>query len=298
VWRDGSSGRVYRRVALRIRHFSSAALGELFRFVDAIELVVSTYRNPRALSLVLASLCKQDCRDFVICVAEDGECEETRRIVSAGGRRVRHVRHPDDGFRKNKILNEAVRSSKADYLIFLDGDCLAHPRFVSRHVACAHRDRYLSGGVIRLSQCATDAVTHEAVNSGAIWQRDWLRSNGVLNTLGARAKLKPDSLGPVLDRISFARRRWLGGNASAYRSRILEVNGFDESLGYGAEDKEIGIRLENLGVRPYSIRYSAPILHLEHGRGYVEASARRRNLVVISENRRRRTAWTSQGIQK
>lgn len=249
-----------------------------------VEVIVSTYRNPTALEMCLEALSLQTLREFGICVAEDAEDTATAQVVAKYP--CRHVCQPDDGFRKNRILNEAIRTSDADYLIFLDGDCIAHPRFVARHVACARRDRYLSGGVVRLSQRSTDAVTMQSVSSLQIWTRDWLQNHGVWDRIGTRIKLMPESLGPVLDRVSLARKRWLGGNASTFRDNLFIVNGYDASLTYGAEDKELGVRLENAGIKPYSIRYSAPILHMEHERGYVEKRKNLGNLALMKQHLR------------
>lgn len=250
----------------------------------SVEVIVPTYKNPAALEACLEALSRQSFRDFSICIAEDAEDGATRAIARKFD--CRHVHQADEGFRKNRILNEAIRSSQAAYLVFLDGDCIAHPEFLARHLACAHPDRYLSGGVVRLSQHATDAITLQTVRSGEIWTRAWLRRNGVLDKLGTRIKLMPETLGPILDRISLARKRWLGGNSSTFRKNLLTVNGYDESLEYGAEDKELGVRLENAGIKPYSIRYSAPILHMEHERGYVKKRRNLENLALIKAHRR------------
>ena len=51
---------------------------------------------------------------------------------------------------------------------------------------------------------------------------------------------------------------------------ILNVNGFDERMQYGGEDRELGERMLNLGIRSKQLRYSAVCLHLDHTRGYVK----------------------------
>ena len=38
---------------------------------------------------------------------------------------IKHIWQEDIGFRKPRILNETVRQSSGDYLIFIDGDCMA-----------------------------------------------------------------------------------------------------------------------------------------------------------------------------
>ena len=51
-----------------------------------------------------------------------------------------HVWHEHRGFRAGEIRNRAIRASRGDYCVFLDGDCLVRPRF-RRHPSPAGRAR-------------------------------------------------------------------------------------------------------------------------------------------------------------
>ena len=90
------------------------------------EVIVSTYNNPMALNYVLLALVGQRYADFSVCVADDGSGKLTHTLLENWRHRLspiplRHIWQPDDGFRKNTILNKAIDSSQADYLIFIDG---------------------------------------------------------------------------------------------------------------------------------------------------------------------------------
>jgi len=74
------------------------------------------------------------------------------------------------------------------------------------------------------------------------------------------------------------------------------VNGFDETMAYGGEDKEFGIRLGNAGIRGVTLRYSAPLYHLNHVRGYVDPVVQRRNREMIAEARETGKTWTENGL--
>ena len=132
---------------------------------DSVEVVVSTYNNPRALDLVLLALQRQTQTGFRLCVADDGSGPDTTDLLAQWrerfGDRLRHIWQADHGFRKNRILNKAIASSSAEYLVFLDGDCLPSPQFVARHLELARPRRFCTGGVIRLSQAASDDMTPE-----------------------------------------------------------------------------------------------------------------------------------------
>lgn len=269
------------------------------------ELIVATYNNPRALHLSLLSVAGQQRRPDGIAVADDGSGPETAAVIAAFAAAhpdlpVRHVWHEDRGFEKNAILNRAIAGSGADLLVFIDGDVLIHPGFVARHVAVARPDRFSSGSLIRLDAAATAAVTDTDVTSGRVFTRDWLRAHRAIDRTGTWLKTMPLPL-PVmaaLDRLTPVQRAWGGANASAFRAALLTVNGFDEAMKYGGEDKELGVRLTNAGVRGQHLRYTAPLVHLDHPRGYVRPELQRANKAKVKAERRSGVTWAADGIVK
>jgi GT2 family glycosyltransferase len=56
------------------------------------------------------------------------------------------------------------------------------------------------------------------------------------------------------------------------------VGGFDERMGWGGEDVDLGLRLEAAGIRCRSVRHSARVFHLEHERPYASEEQVRRNV--------------------
>lgn len=269
------------------------------------ELIVSTYESPRTLMLTLASVAAQRRLPDAICIADDGSGPETAAAVSAFATAhphlpLRHVWHEDRGFEKGAILNKAVASSDADLLIFIDGDVLIHPGFVARHVALARPGRFCTGSLIRLGPEATAEVTPDLVTSGRVFERDWLRSHGAVDRLGTWLKTMPfpAPVMDLLDRATPVQHALCGANASVFRRDMLAVNGYDEGIKYGGEDKELGVRLINSGVRGRHLRYSAPLVHLDHPRGYADPEKISRHKALIRQARRSRHAWTPDGIEK
>lgn len=269
------------------------------------EVIVSTYENSAALDLCLAALSVQDAKAFAVCVADDGSDSATRETLGRwraafGEGRLRHVWKPHHGFGKNAALNLAVSSSSAEYLIFIDGDCLASPGFVSRHLVARRKGRFLSGGVIRLTRQASVGVRTDMVLSGRVFGPDWLVENGCLSSLRGRLKsgLLPRPLATLLELVSPVKRTWNGGNASGWRHDLIAVNGFDESLGYGGEDVELGHRLNRYGVRGKLLRYTTLLLHLEHDRRYRDSDAYQENLSRVRAMKAAGASWTPDGIRK
>ncbi len=238
-----------------------------------------------------------------ICIADDGSGPGTREKIDEFKSRypellVRHVWHEDRGFEKNVILNRAIASSVADYLIFIDGDCLISECFVSRHLELARRNRFCSGSLIRLDKKTTVTVTEKDVLVGRVFTQKWLWETGTYRsfTTWLKSSPLPTKLLSLLELAYPVGRNWCGANASAYRDAILAVNGMDEEMRYGGEDKEFGIRLANRGCKGRHIRFTAPLVHLDHPRGYKNRQTIKKNRAKIALARRSRKTWTSDGI--
>lgn len=246
----------------------------------------------------------QNYRLTSICIADDGSGPETKAVIDAFSARspvpVRHIWHPDNGFEKGAILNKSIASSGADYLVFIDGDVLIHPGFVRRHVQMARRKAFNTGSLIRLNKAATDIVTRDDVKNLAVFQRHWLRSHGALTDVSAWLKTAPfpQSVMSVLEWINPIRTSLCGANASCFRDDILAVNGYDERIKYGGQDKELGQRMKNAGFKARTVRYSAPLVHLDHPRGYDRPEVRQRNREIRSQTKVLKVTATQFGITK
>jgi glycosyltransferase involved in cell wall biosynthesis len=232
-------------------------------------IIVSTYNQPDLLDRSLYSLTRQSCPSFEIVVADDGSGPETRAVIESHAERavvpVRHVWQEDDGFRKTRILNKAIRATAADYLLFTDGDCIAHPDFVKEHLAEAETGRYVNGSIIRLDSNISDLIGKQEIADQKVFDLRWLVSEG--------GKFN---------------RRYLRFSLNHRLRRLLNaeaVNGFDHRFTYGFEDGDFGNRLENLGLTPKTVRWTANLLHLWHERPWSnpEVLAYNKSLMTAKE---------------
>lgn len=264
------------------------------------EVIITTYNSPKALNLVLCALRGQTRLPDSVAIADDGSGPETKALIESYQDRLpmRHVWHADTGFNKNVILNKSIASSSADFLIFIDGDCLASPNFIARHIELARPGHFSTGSVVRLSDDTTKAIDETLISSKQVFDVKWLKAQGELSGMSRRLKAgcAARPIAKLLDRLSPVRKTWSGGNASTYRDTLIKVNGFDETMYYGGEDKELGARLLNAGVKGQFLRYSAPLLHMEHARGYVDPQIVASNRAKILDTRRRSATWADTGL--
>ena len=251
-------------------------------------VIISTYENPRALDLVLRGWARQGVAPDFTLVADDGSGPETAAVVARWG--STHVRFEHgEGFGKCRVANAAVMKARdlgATWLFFTDGDWLPARDLMSRHLEESRPRRFVSGGGIRLSREVSEAIRPENVDRGDFERQGGNKPHYTL----------PRALGRLLDGIQPRRGPWKGGNSSAWLDDIVRAGGYDERFGWGLEDNELGARLENAGVRGFSIRYSAPAYHLWHEQPWVDQAAIERHRRMLEETRRTGATRTAFGI--
>ncbi len=267
-----------------------------------ISVILATYNSPEWLEKVLCGYAFQSVRPHEFVIADDGSKSETFAAINRMRRDfklpIEHVWHPDDGFRKCEILNKAITAASGDYLIFSDGDCIPRRDFVEAHARFAAAKRFLSGGLVRLPRALSQQIETNDISSQRAWSPAWLAKSGLQFDKKYIMIAAPRRLSAVMDRLTTTRATWNGHNASGWKHDLVQVNGFDERMGYGGEDRELGERLVNAGVRPMQIRHRAICLHLDHDRGYVDEQVIRSNQALRAHIRRERITWTEYGIVK
>lgn len=267
-----------------------------------LSVILSTFNSPELLEKVLVGYDRQSYRDFELLVADDGSGLRTRRLLDRLGAQVtydlRHVWHEDRGFRKCAILNRAIEAAEGDYLIVSDGDCIPWSSFIETHLRCAEPGWFLSGGYFKLPRQLSQQLTVDEVSKGRGEDVRWLRRQGLERSWSTWRLTTGPGMGRALDTLTTTRASWNGHNASGWKEDIVRVNGFDERMGYGGEDRELGERLVNLGRRGRQVRYRAICLHLWHERSYVEESVLAKNLQIRAETARSGASFTPYGIHR
>jgi hypothetical protein len=238
-------------------------------------LFVTTYEMPRHLELVCAALERQSVApgDVEILFCDDGSGGETARIIEDFQSRTRfavhHVWQEHQGFRKCRILNQALRQARGETMIFLDGDCVPHRRYIEDHLRMQEEGRYLAGRRVELGPEISATLTPETVRAGFF---DWPHPRFFWSVLRGDSEYPQRSV-----RVPWSKLRSLlkmdrvvdlkGCNYSVSRKALEAINGFDEAYeGYGREDTDVEIRLQNLGLKIKSLKGLALQFHVWHPR--------------------------------
>jgi glycosyltransferase involved in cell wall biosynthesis len=263
-------------------------------------VIVPVYNALRHLQLVLAGFSRQAFSDFELIVADDGSGPEVREYLEAFRPRspfeLKYVFQPDEGFRKSRILNAAIRAAASDYLAFVDGDCVPHSRYVESHWKHREPRTVLMGRRVNLGERITKGITPEGVRAGAL-EKMSLRL--LADSLLRRGSHWDEGvyLRSALLRNLFSRKApyLLGSTYSLEKSLMEEINGFNEEfVGYGGEDIEFEYRLRLARARFRWVRHQAVQYHLYHAPRSVIAT----NLEIVERTKRIGRPACSRGLRE
>lgn len=262
-------------------------------------VIMSTYNAEEWLEKVIWGFSVQTEREFEIIIADDGSGPKTKELLDRMRDEINmpliHIWQEDNGFQKTKILNKAILTAKSDYLIFTDGDCIPRKDFVATHLKFREPGYFLSGGYFKLPMNISQAISKDDIFNQRCFDVKWLMEMG----LPSKKKLKLSASGFLAKFLNFitpTKASWNGHNASGWKADLLYVNGFDQEMQYGGEDRELGERLFNKGLKSKQIRYSAICVHLDHARGYVNEAAWKKNNAIRENTRKNKVIKTSTGI--
>ena len=229
----------------------------------SLSLIIAVYQRADFLEWIFASLENQTLRDFEVVIADDGSGPEIAEVIRKSGLPIKHAWHEDKGFRKTMIVNQAVTLTSAPYLVFIDGDCILHHRFLERHYLRRRPGQALSGRRVMLdaditSRLTTDDIRSRRIEKPGFW---WKHAKPRDRRNGFYLPFLYGLRGAGTDRYTI-----LGCNFSLFKDDFVRVNGYDERIiGRGMEDTNLRTRLLNAGVRFRSVSQEALEYHCDHG---------------------------------
>lgn len=264
-------------------------------------VIMSTYNSEDWLEKVIWGLSVQSELDFEIVIADDGSGPKTKELLD----RLRpqlamplvHVWQEDNGFQKSQILNKAIVASKSDYLIFTDGDCIPRKDFVATHLKSREPGYFLSGGYFMLPMNISQAISKDDILAQRCFDVNWLIGQGLPKSFKNNKLSATGFWAKLLNSITPTKATWNGHNASGWKTDLVEINGFNQDMQYGGQDRELGERLVNKGLKSRQIRYSAIVVHLDHARGYVNEATWKKNFAIRENTRKNKVIQTPSGIK-
>ena len=222
-----------------------------------ISLVITTHQSPDRLRWVLESVSWQDQKPLEVIVADDGSDPNTRNVVLQYQKhlsvRLLHSWQPDSSFRLARSRNLALSKARGSWMVFIDGDCVMPPDFVSSQCSVANDSCLVFGSRKLLGELDTKELL--------LGQPSLSRLNHYLT--GRKFWKLP--VGPFR---TWPRRTWRnvkGFMMAASRRDFLAIGGFDESFdSWGLEDSDFAVRASRFGLKFLDSKYKTSLVHLYH----------------------------------
>ncbi len=258
-----------------------------------ITVIISYYKNLPNLSLILYALNKQSNPNFDVIISEDDNTNmddflaNQRKINSFP---ISHINQKEDlGFRKNAMLNKAIKIAKGNTIVFIDGDCVPHKHFIKAY-SKAHKDGvFLYGRRVMLDEKISNTLLTKKNLHEASFLKLMFSSSGFVKESLYLSNLS----------LSFKTRGLLGCNWGIKKEYLLLVNGFDEdyvAAGVG-EDNDIEWRLKAAGLKMKSVKNKAIVYHLYHPRTYAEEKVRQ-NFALLHKKQQLNKVQCLNGLKK
>ncbi|MCX7832716.1 MAG: glycosyltransferase [Ignavibacteria bacterium] len=271
--------------------------------MTSASLIISVYKKIEELNLVLNALSLQSCKDFEVIISDDGSGIEMEKFITTIKNKfdfkINFVSQEDKGFRKTRILNNAIKRSKTDYLIFIDGDCIPHKNFIKYHLLNKAENTVLYGRRVMLGKKISNEIkcgkipleklskiklkllfdSFKKDESSYHIEESFIIKNKLLRNI---YKIKSNHLS--------------GCNYSLPKCLIEEINGFDENyIGPGiGEDSDIEFRLKQIGAKFKSVRNLAIVYHLYHPKTITSKS----NLLYFNSVLQSKQYFCKNGLKK
>ncbi|WP_133556112.1 glycosyltransferase [Algoriphagus boseongensis] len=265
-------------------------------------LIISVYKNTKFLDAVMKSVEIQTFRDFEVIISEDGDSEEMKSYLSTlkTSFPILHLTQADVGWRKNQALNRAIQSAKTDWLVFIDGDCVLHPRFMEFHWKLSDKNSILAGKRIKLDPQTSDLLLNgelalEEMNKFIRQNSSKIKKEGG-SFVEEGLFIDPKGLLGFIPRLR-KMSQLKGCNMSFHRDAIEAINGFDEDYIRPAvgEDIDLHWRFEGLGFKLKSLRNLAVQYHLWHKESWTDQEE---NMEMMRLNQAKKQFVCKNGIKK
>jgi len=254
-----------------------------------ITIIISVYKNVKALMIVLDSILNQSINVDEIIISEDGNSKLMNAFVSTLNiTNLIHLTQKDLGWRKNIALNNAIRRATGEYLIFIDGDVVLHKRFVEGHLYCSQPKRVCAGKRVELGPNYSKKILNKNLTIDNL-SNNFIRRVISLHKDGVRhyedgIYIQPN--GYIYNNIVQKKHinYIIGCNFSCYKKDIESINGFDEDYKYPSigEDVDINWRFRADGTEVISCRNIANVYHLWHKKGFGSTEGNINNKILKS----------------
>ena len=234
-----------------------------------ISVIVPVYNRLEHFRALFLCLLRQKKQADELIITDDGSSQKVLDFISdlipKAQFKVNHIYQEDKGFRKTRALNNAVRNSTGDLLIFCDQDLIFGEEYIETIANNIKNNIFLMGRAHHTTEDEKNIILSDIENINSY--------NEIIKKLPAKyietidKMLKEDRKRRIIKTFKLAKRgiRLVGMSYALMREAYLKVNGYDENyVGWGQEDDDFGNRLTVAGINGKELITQNIQLHLWH----------------------------------
>jgi GT2 family glycosyltransferase len=266
-----------------------------------ISLLIAFYNKASVLELVIASLKRQSFSLFEVIICDDGSTKVEMNLalntLKNSGLKYQYLWQKDEGFKKNRILNQGVLKARGDYLVFIDQDCILHKNFLADHWDEKKAGYIRAGRRCDLTPKISSQLKASDVESGYLeknywwifWAISWMKDNNNFKAI----RMTWQWLQKLFQK---KKKALLGCNFGLFKSDLEKVNGFDMRYNQPTigEDTDLEWRLNGVGVRTLPLLHMAIQYHVYHR--LLDRSCA--NYDIFAETQKNKTFVTEHGLNQ
>ena len=233
-----------------------------------ISVIVPVYNRFENLRSLFQCLLKQNKNFDELIIADDGSKENVINYIAdllpKVNFKIKHIYHEDKGFRKTKILNEAVKNSMGDILIFCDQDLILGEDYIEK-MSKIKKKEFRMCRPHNTEEKEKDEIIKK-VELGFKYEK-CIKNIPIEYINSVNKTLKKDRIRRVFQVLNLKQRgiKLVGMSYSLLKEDYININGYDEKyIGWGYEDDDFGNRLTASGVRGREVFTDQILLHLWH----------------------------------
>lgn len=257
-----------------------------------ISLIISAYNRYDFLYLVLKSINNQSFKNFDVIIAEDCEKAEMKKNITKWRKEfsfeIKHISQEDIGFRKCKILNEAIKIAK-EKIVIIDGDCLLHYKFLENYNKYFQKGYdVIFGRRCEMSKSLTEKLLKEERYKVKLRELIYPYSKAWTECIYF----------PLITKTKKRKLNLLGSNMGFTKDAIMRINGFNERYQYPGvgEDTDLEWRFRAINVKYIALKNTVLEYHLWHSTsGSYDFN---KNADIYFESKNKNQWYTKNGIIK
>ncbi len=237
--------------------------------MEKISVIVPVYNRLEHLRSLIICLIKQEAQPYELIISDDGSSQDVmdfiKDLIPKIKFKVKYVRQSDLGFRKTRALNNGVKHSEGEILVFCDQDLIFPPDYLKVIKENINKKIFLMSRPISVTQEEKNKIL-EDLNFGKNYS-ELLKYLPKQYSDIERWILRKDFFRRILNKLKLNKRgiRLVGMSYALYKENYIAVNGYDEKYrGWGLEDDDFGNRLYVYGIRGKEMKTSLIQMHLYH----------------------------------